>query len=195
MGTAVGVSWVAPGWCLVLTQLQKPELAATGALWLCWGWGETQAAGVSDSKYLWGESWRDYRGSTAAVLAVGLIHGRICWVCYRGSLWTVISPASCLLIIPSAFLPCSKLAQYVSALPICVRFLCSAPWGWGSQVVHLILRFLTKGALSWDVLSWCWTVPFWGIGWSRQSSHLPFFLVHLSSGLLAYLFHSVAKPS
>lgn len=106
----------------------------------------------------------------------------------RQSLWTVISSAARLLIILSAFLPCSKLAQYVSALPICLRWnqtgiLCSAQWGWGSQVVHLILRFLAKGAPSWGVLSWCWTIPSWGMGWSRQSSHLPFFLVHLFSGL------------
>lgn len=150
--------------------------------------GRDSGSWCRDSKYLWGESWRDHRGSMAAVLAVGFIHGKICWVCYRGSLWTVISSAARLLIILSAFLPCSKLAQYVSALPICVR--------WNQTGICVVLceggeaKSFTSFFISWqkELLA---GVFFLGVeqyllgdGMIQAKQSSSFFLVHLFSGWL-----------
>ena len=46
------VSQGGSGWYPALTQLLKPDLVANVALWLWWEWGGTQAASVSDDKYL-----------------------------------------------------------------------------------------------------------------------------------------------
>ena len=57
----VGVSFRSLGWCLVLTQLQRPGLAADVVFGLqCGGsvreQGGIQAAGFCDCKYLWEEN-------------------------------------------------------------------------------------------------------------------------------------------
>lgn len=61
------VDWAHPwgsGWCLALTQLQKPMLVAgavsefwQGLLGVGWEQGSSQVTGISKCEYLCGKSW------------------------------------------------------------------------------------------------------------------------------------------
>lgn len=68
MCKGVGISCCGVDWCLALSQLQRPELAARVVSVFPQGLGagkqgETQVAGISECEYLWGESLMKYAGS------------------------------------------------------------------------------------------------------------------------------------
>lgn len=120
------------------------------------GWGETQAAGASDRKYLWGESWRDVQG----------VHWQLCWLLastvaksaklQSQSLWTVITPAACLLKNSLCFSSLSQADSIRLGFPSPCEV--KPKWDLGQcptrvekLVIHLILPFLARGAPSWEV--------------------------------------------
>lgn len=122
-----------------------------------WGWGETQAAGASDSKYLWGESWRDVQG----------VHWQLCWLLastVAKSAKFVTEPVSvncdhsCCLSAKNSL--CFSSLSQADSIRLGFPSLCEVKPKWDlgrcptrveKLVIHPILPFLARGAPSWEV--------------------------------------------
>lgn len=89
------------GWHCAHTQMQKVGLAVggmavldpklstvvlVGGLWLEWGQGGTQGAGVCECKNQWCFHNESFRESVAVVIAIGFLSGKSCW----GPLWSCL---------------------------------------------------------------------------------------------------------
>ena len=149
------------------------------------GWGETPAAGASDSKYLCGESWRDVQG----------VHWQLCWLLastVAKSAELVTEPVSvscdhsCCMSAKNSL--CFSSLSQAGSIRLGFAILCEVkPQGDLGQcptrveklVIHPIFPFLVRGAPSWEV--------------PKGKTKLSSFSCNYPQGFFLLLFHNVAK--
>lgn len=104
----VGVSHRDLGWHLALMQLQRPGLDAWCTSRAPAGQGEGLSQLMSANAITYVKASEICRGSTAAMLAVGVFSSETCWGRLQiSSLGIVVAATAWLLLVAPTFLPCS----------------------------------------------------------------------------------------
>ena len=78
--------------------------------------------GISKCELPWDKAWRNLQGSSAAVLTLSFFSYEKCQGhLKRWSLATAVASTAQRILVAPAFLPCSYLSLFISAIPVPVR--------------------------------------------------------------------------